>query len=63
MQEAITWIINNYSQVLEIFGGIVAVGSLIVKLTPSTKDDSIWGIVVSIFEKVSIFNKNKKEEK
>ncbi len=61
--EIITWLVNNYSSIFEIIGGIVTVGSLIVKLTPSTKDDGIWGIVVDIFEKVSIFNKNKKEEK
>lgn len=56
--EFITWIFANGNTLLEIFGGIVAVGSLIVKLTPSTKDDGIWAIVVNIFEKVSVFNKN-----
>jgi hypothetical protein len=41
---------------LEIFGAAVALASLIVKLTPSTKDDAILAKVVKVFDLLSIFN-------
>ena len=41
---------------LEIFGAAVALASLIVKLTPSTKDDAILAKVVKVFDFLSIFN-------
>lgn len=41
---------------LEIFGAAVALASLIVKLTPSTKDDQILAKVVKVLDLLSIFN-------
>lgn len=41
---------------LEIFGAAVALASLIVKLTPTTKDDAILAKVVKVFDWLSIFN-------
>lgn len=41
---------------LEIFGAAVALASLIVKLTPSTKDDEILAKVVKVLDLLSIFN-------
>ena len=41
---------------LEIFGAAVALASLIVKLTPSTKDDAILAKVVKVLDVLSIFN-------
>ena len=41
---------------LEIFGAAVALASLIVKLTPSTKDDAVLAKVVKVFDLLSIFN-------
>ena len=41
---------------LEIFGATVALASLIVKLTPSTKDDAILAKVVKVLDWLSIFN-------
>lgn len=41
---------------LEIFGAAVALASLIVKLTPSTKDDAILAKVVKVLDFLSIFN-------
>lgn len=41
---------------LEIFGAAVALASLIVKLTPSTKDDAILAKVVKVLDLLSIFN-------
>lgn len=41
---------------LEIFGAAVALASLIVKLTPSTKDDVVLAKVVKVLDLLSIFN-------
>ena len=41
---------------LEIFGAAVTLASLIVKLTPSTKDDAILAKVVKVLDFLSIFN-------
>jgi hypothetical protein len=41
---------------LEIFGAAVALASLIVKLTPSTKDDAVLAKVVKVLDLLSIFN-------
>lgn len=41
---------------LEIFGAAVALASLIVKLTPTTKDDAILAKVVKVFDWLSIVN-------
>ena len=41
---------------LEIFGAAVALASLIVKLTPSTKDDAILAKVVKVLDCLSVVN-------
>lgn len=41
---------------LEIFGAAVALASLIIKLTPSTRDDQILAKVVKVFDWLSIVN-------
>jgi len=51
------WILENYESVLAIIGAIVSVASMIVVLTPSTKDDELVGKIVKFLEKFSVFNK------
>lgn len=41
---------------LEVFGAAVAFASVIVKLTPSVKDDQILAKVVKVFDWLSIVN-------
>jgi hypothetical protein len=50
--EIINWIKLHIDDILSIFGGIVAVATIVVKLTPSTKDD---GVLNWIIEKLAIF--------
>lgn len=45
----------------EIFGAAVALASLIVKITPSQKDDAFLSKVVKVFDQLSIFNPNGKK--
>ena len=48
------WIAANWSYILSAFLGVVVVASIIVKLTPSTKDDSVMGKIVNILDKLSV---------
>ena len=44
-------------------GGIVSCASIIVKLTPTTKDDSVLEKVVNFLNHFSVFNTKKDQEK
>lgn len=57
------FIINNVDTVFAWIGGIVSCASIIVKLTPTTKDDSILEKVVNVLDYVSVFNTKKNQEK
>lgn len=46
----ITWILANWDNVLTIYGGVVAVCTTIVKMTPSVKDDAILGKVMKVLD-------------
>ena len=54
------WIAEHYQEVLAIIGAIVSVASMIVALTPSTKDDEIVGKIILFIEKFSVFTKRTK---
>lgn len=57
------FIINNVDTVFAWIGGIVSCASIIVKLTPTTKDDSVLEKVVNVLDYVSVFNTKKNQEK
>lgn len=44
------WILANWDNVLAVYGGIVAVCTTIVKMTPSVKDDAILGKVMKVLD-------------
>lgn len=46
----VTWILANWDNVLAIYGGVVAVCTTIVKMTPSVKDDAILGKVMKVLD-------------
>lgn len=46
----IAWISANWDNILAIYGGIVAVCTTLVKMTPSNKDDSVWGNIVKVLD-------------
>lgn len=50
----INWIIENWPYILSGLLGVIVVASIVVKLTPTTKDDSILGKIVGILDKISI---------
>lgn len=45
-----TWILANWDNVLAIYGGVVAVCTTIVKITPNTKDDAIVSKVIKVLD-------------
>ena len=52
------WLQEHGKQVLEIIGAVVTLATLIVKLTPSTKDDTILDRVVKVLVMFSLVNRD-----
>lgn len=53
----IEWISAHWDEVLAVYGGLVALSTAIVKITPSTKDDELLGKIVKVFDKFSTVSK------
>lgn len=49
----LSWILEHKEDLLAIYGAVVAICTIVVKLTPSTKDDTIWGKIINILDKFS----------
>lgn len=56
-------IVNNVETILAWVGGLVSCASIIVKLTPTTKDDSVLEKVVNVLDYFSVVNTKKNQEK
>lgn len=56
MFNTIAFLKLHYDAILAIIGGIVSIATIIVKLTPSTKDDEILNKIINILSKLSIIN-------
>ena len=52
----ISWLQANWKEVLAIIGGVVTVASIIVKLTPTPKDDAFLAKVIKVLSALSLFN-------
>ena len=63
MKEVISFIQIHWDKILAIIGGIVSTASIIVKLTPTTKDDKILKYIIDFLAKFSIFNTKEDQEK
>lgn len=50
------WITTHWQQILAWIGGIVTAASIIVKLTPTQKDDNILAKIIKILAALSLFN-------
>ena len=62
MTEIINFFQNHYTDLLAIIGGIVSIATVIVKLTPTTKDDDILTKIVNLLEKFSLVNTKTNQE-
>ena len=56
----IEWITSHWDEVLAVYGGLVAVCTIVVKWTPTTKDDELMGKIVNVLDKFSTSKKAKK---
>lgn len=44
------WILNHWQDILAVYGGIVAVSTIIVKWTKTDKDDKILNKIIAFFD-------------
>ena len=54
--EIITWLKANWESILAIIGGVVSVATIIVKLTPTQKDNDILATIIKILSIFSLVN-------
>lgn len=45
-----TWLLEHYVDIMSIYGSIVAIATIIVKFTKTTKDDSILAKIIKILD-------------
>lgn len=50
------WIYTNGKDILAAVGAVVTACSLIVKLTPTQKDDTVLGKMIKILSALGLFN-------
>ena len=63
----IEFITEHYDEALQILGAVVALATLIVKLTPTQKDDNVLAKIIQVMSALSLCNADgtfiQKEEK
>ncbi len=50
------WIQTNWSDVLSIIGAVILIITLVVKLTSTDKDDTVWAQVLKVLSALSLCN-------
>ena len=63
MSEVISFIQNHYDELLAIIGGVVSIATIIVRLTPSTRDDEVLEKIINFLAKFSIINTKEDQKK
>ena len=61
--EVLTFIQNHYDELLAIIGGIVSIATIIVRLTPSTRDNEALEKIINFLAKFSIINTKEDQKK
>lgn len=56
MTQLINWCTQHWQDVLAIIGGVVSVVTVIVKLTPTQKDDAVLGKIIAVLSALSLVN-------
>lgn len=51
-----TFITEHYDEVLQILGAAVALATLVVKLTPTQKDDNFLAKIITVLSALSLCN-------
>ena len=63
MNETINFIQTHWDELLAIIGGIVSVATIIVKLTPTDKDNKVLEKIINFLAKFSIINTKEDQQK
>jgi len=56
-EPSMDWIIENYDEIVKAIGLIIAAASIIVRLTPTQRDDAFWLPVIKFIGKYIALNK------
>lgn len=59
MESVVTFLKDHWVEIMAVYGGLVAVATTIVKLTPSTKDDEILAKIIKVLDFFSTVNPKK----
>ena len=59
----LTFIQNHYDELLAIIGGVVSIATIIVKLTPTDKDNKILEKIINFLAKFSVINTKEDQQK
>lgn len=57
------WIVGHWESIFSWIGLVVTTCSGVVKLTPTKKDDGVWGKVVKVLDYASVVNTPSNKEK
>lgn len=60
--EIITWLQTNWDNILALYAGLVAVASIIVKLTPTLADDTWLLAVIKFMSRYIALNRSVDDE-
>lgn len=60
--EIITWFQTNWDEILTVYAGLVAVASIIVRWTPTLRDDSALLAVVKFLGRYVALNRSVDDE-
>lgn len=55
MTEITEYLKENWEEIIAIWGGVVLVARLIVKLTPTPKDDDFLAKIVGLFKQLGLY--------
>lgn len=61
--EVFTFIQNHYDELLAIIGGVVSIATIIVRLTPTDKDNKVLEKIINFLAKFSIINTKEDQKK
>lgn len=56
MLTVLNFIVEHYDDILAIIGAIVSIATIIVKISPSKRDDEILAKIINILAKLSLIN-------
>ena len=60
MEQVLEWIKNNGANIMAVLGAVIVLARIVVKLTPTPKDDSVLEWIVKMLKTVGLHVDDKK---